>query len=178
MKRSVLASIVAATFAATPALSASPPAMLDCAVSSVPPQLARNLGRAATDTAMADREAPKVEFGKIVSECIARFSLAEPKRQAYARYSLARVVREEQLGLLKTAGLDPTIADKALGFGPGKFADFSQGVPAEFIEKLVGAYVSAGVDPEKVPEANWEVLGGYASMSSLMWAMRAELDLP
>ena len=152
-------------------------AKLDCVATTATPGFKAQIGAA---MAGAGDEAARNELfkqlGAIVDGCVERHSIAAESKPDYFDYSLARLSRDWLIADIAKSKLKASIVDKALDFGPrGANPDLTGEMNDEQIEKIVQAYVDAGVNIESVDETVWEKVGAYAAATSIYWMKRKSL---
>ncbi|WP_447763718.1 hypothetical protein [Sphingopyxis panaciterrae] len=152
-------------------------AKLDCISTGADATLKASLGLAMTgDGDEASREALFKQLGIITDACVARHSITEEQKGSYFDYGLARISREYMIGDLARSNLAPGVVDKALDFGPrGANPDLSSEMTDDQVNRIVQAYIDAGIDIETIDEASWQKVGAYAAATSIYWNKRKAL---
>ena len=174
----ILAGSAALALMAIPgAASAQEGAKLDCPAAASPPAFRASLGEAMVGQGdPAVRNALVQQLRKTVDDCAASQGVAEAQKGDYFDYSLARISREWLVGAIAKANMKAATVDKALDFGPGRAnPDLSGDMTEDQIGKIVQAYVSDGVNIEKVDQSVWEKVGAYAAATSIYWNKRQRL---
>lgn len=157
----------------TPVSQSLPPAALDCVRDTAPAAVRTRIADSATAEDDAVFDAAQAELVPLIAACTTRFAVPEEKRDVYAVFGTSSVLLPELADRLRTAGLDPLIADRASGAGPSAEPALSEEAVKAMITRVVDAYEQAS--PGKLDEKHAALLGLYIGNLASYWALRSVL---
>ncbi|PXA96501.1 hypothetical protein DMC47_17410 [Nostoc sp. 3335mG] len=149
-------------------------AALDCVRDTAPATLRTSIAdgaRAGTDDAW---EAAEAKLQPTVDACASRFSVPADQRGAYTTFGGISIVMPELAARIRRAGLDPAIADRAIGAGPGKPApDTREQAMGLMVEKVIKAYQQSS--NQSLGTETAALLGLYTANAVSYWYLRSQL---
>jgi hypothetical protein len=174
---SAVSALFAAQFAApVPAAAAQKlsPAALDCVRTTAPAALRATMADSAGQGTDDAWEAAEAKLQPTVDACATRFAVPAEQRGAYTTFGGVSIVMPELAARIRRAGLDPAIADRVIGAGPGKPApDTSEQAMGLMVEKVIKAYQQSG--NQSLGTETAALLGLYTANAVSYWYLRSQL---
>lgn len=147
-----------------------------CATRLMTPEFRVDLAKAMTvgDNSQSDSLFDKLSA--MVDTCAQAAGYNQQQGAAYFDLVMSEVTRGWLIAELEKVGLTHSVIDEAFDFGAGRANPSLGGNISEGqIEAVIGGFLVAGVDVDKVSEQTWEQVGAYAAATSLYWQAFSKL---
>jgi len=106
------------------------------------------------------------DLARFSTECAAQTRVPEAREDAYLSYVVYRLSSIGLAQRLAKRGIPVDLVDRTLGIGPGRANALDKDIPDAKLEALMKALIARKIDPEKLPDGSWELIGAYASATS------------
>jgi transposase len=158
-------------------VSAAPPTeLLNCSTASLPAEDRDKLATAMLARDEANGRPILDRLEELAATCAQTHGLDEAQGAAYFQYSIARIAHDALAARLGGQGISSRVIDQALDFGEGRSNPAISGeLSGEQLDRLIAALGASGVVTQNLTQSSWEMVGGYAAATSLMWQALARL---
>jgi hypothetical protein len=170
MRIMILAAVIAAGLIGQPA-SAMTPRQAACPVHLAPKTLGPVLVQQMSDYKEGQPDNPETTKAlvAIVDACMKREKVAADQEDAYTKFVIARISRDELVRQFGTMGVPITVLDRVFGLGPGLANPTPDQITEDQFNTLMAELTRAGVKVDTLPKPALSMMGSYVAVTSEMY---------